>query len=833
MNPTNEVVRASAGAASSQNRRFRATLFLVWLTLIVAVLSQGARRGVSAPRRIAPRDALLALGFEANRGQHDRNTQFSLRTPAGPLQLTSDSTVMRTRQGTLRASWPGARPGLKAVGLDPRPERITYFEKRDMLHTRSYDRVRYDDVYPGIDLEYYRYNGELEHDWIVAPGADPGRIRMRFDGVVSARLTPEGDLALRCPDGDLLQRKPVIYQQVRGERIPVQGAYAPLRDGEFGFQLSTYDRSRPLVIDPVLEFSTYLGGVNSDVSVGLALDGAGRPLIAGNTTSIGFPRPLGIEDPLPETGFLLGFKSTGEDLDFISFFEGVRVAGVAVGPDGLPCVTGSARPGSVLPTPGGLQAGSLGLDDVVVMKLSANGADRVFGAVLGGSNVDNPSAIHVDAQGRIYVAGSTGSQDLPVRSAFQPIPSPESDGINHIRTDGFILRLSPDGSGLDYCSYAGNVGRDGVVSLAVGSDGAAFILLVAESDFPHFSSGTRIRLGSALLRLSEDGSSVLRRTLPGENRSNPRAFVVATDGSVFVASDAGSPPSENTRNLAIDRLSSDLATRLDTLEIPGSVPAEFLATDGDGFLYLAGNSFGAGAPLVNSLHGHLDPAPERDFSSYYFFSADAFLMKIQPDFRGIVYSTYLGGSSADRLAGVAPDVQGNVFLTGTTISADFPVAKPFSTLLNGKPANRRYIPGDAFLVKIRSEDDIRPHGRLSVSARELRFRARLPQGSGPTTPQFAERRVLAVTLANVGKFPLRVGIGSIQSQNTAADSNALSPFHLETRGRDLLLNPGKRHTLTLRWEPTSLGTQRALLPITSDDPKHALTHIRLVGTATR
>ncbi len=770
-------------------------------------------------------------GFEANVGQIDRSAQFLTRTPAGHLLLTSTGAVWPGRgprsAQPIRAHWIGSRADAPAVGAEPRPERITYFRKHDTLHTRSYDRVRYDEVYPGIDLEYYRNDGELEHDWIVAPGADPGRIRMRFDGVESARLTPEGDLALRCPDGDLLQRKPVIYQQVRGERVPVQGEYAALDSGEFGFRLSTYDRSHSLVIDPVLEFSTYLGGANSDVSVGLAVDGDGRPYLAGNTASQGFPYPVGNEEPGTNGGFLMRFKPSGEDLDFITFFEGVRVTGVTLGPDGSPFVIGAALKGHFEPSPGGLQAGPLGSQDVVVVKLSIDGGNRTYAAVVGGTSLDYPSVIRVDALGRAYVAGWTSSEDLPVRSAFQPTASAEPGGLNFFRTDGFIFRLSPEGSALDYCSYAGEVGRDVIESLAVGENGNALATLVAQSDLLNRGSPFRSRLGSALLRLSEDGSRVLSRTLPGKDRRNPLAFAVAADKSVFVAYAVGSV-SDRTHRLAIDRLSSDLATQLDTLEIPGSASAEILATDGDGFLYLAGNSFGAGAPLVNALHGHLDPAPDQAF-----FFLDAFVMKIKPDFRGIVYSTYLGGSSEDRLASVAPDAQGNVFLTGTTISADFPVAKPFSALLNGKPANRRYIPGDAFLVKIRSEDDIRPHGRLTVSARELRFRTRLPQGSGPTTPQFAERRVLAVTLANVGKLPLRVGIGSIQSQNTAADSDALSPFHLETRGRDLLLNPGKRHTLTLRWEPTSLGTQRALLPITSDDPRHALTHIRLVGTATR
>ena len=772
-------------------------------------------------------------GFEANVGQIDRSAQFLTRTPVGPVAFTSDSTVLRTRQGTLRASWPGGRPGLRAAGIEPRPERITYFEKRDTLHTRSYDRVRYDEVYPGIDLEYYRKNGELEHDWIVAPGADPGRIRMRFDGVESARLTPEGDLALRCPDGDLLQRKPVIYQQVRGERVPVQGEYASLPDGEFGFRLSAYDRSRPLVIDPVLEFSTYLGGANSDVSVGLAVDREGRPYVAGNTTSQGFPSPLGIEEPRTNGGFLMRFKPSGEDLDFITFFEGVRVTGVTLGPDGSPFVIGAALKGQFQPPPAGLQAGPLGSQDVVVVKLSIDGGNRTYAAVVGGTNQDYPSVIRVDALGRAYVGGSTSSLDWPTRNAFQPTPGGERGLLNSIQTDGFLFRLSPDGSALNYSSFAGDTGRDYIENLAVGADGQAMVTLVVEADLPSPVIFLRSRLGSALLRLSEDGSRVLSRMAPGKERSNPLAFAVAADKSVFVASALGSGW-DPTYRLAIDRLSPDLLIRSKRLEIPGNIPVRHMEIDSGGFLYLGGTARHSGVPLVNALHGHLEPVEPVELDpTLRFLHRDAFLMKVQPDLGGIVYSSYVGGSTDDRLEGLAPDAQGNVYLAGSTISADFPVAKPFSGLLNGKPANRRYIPSDAFLVKIRNENDTRPHGRLSVSARELRFRSRLPEGSVPITPQFAERRVLAVTLANVGKLPLRVGIGSIQSQNTAADRNALSPFHLETRGRDLLLNPGKRHTVTLRWEPTSLGTQRALLPVTSDDPKHALTHIRLVGTATR
>lgn len=276
----------------------------------------------------------LPLHFEHNQGQTDSHVRFLARGSGYSLFLTSNEAVLALKNRRLsgpavvRMTLAGANPVPMVTGRDELPGKANYFVGHDSTqwHTNvpMYDRVHYRAVYPGIDLTYYGNQGQLEFDFLVAPGADPGRISMSFGGARDVRIDPDGDLILRVAGGDLRQHTPVVYQDAQGARHQIAARYLMKGEREVGFDLGAYDRSRPLVIDPVLVYSTYLGGSSRDEGNDIAIDADGNAYVAGETSSADFPIESAAYPSLTGgiDGFVTKLNATGSALIYSTYLGG-------------------------------------------------------------------------------------------------------------------------------------------------------------------------------------------------------------------------------------------------------------------------------------------------------------------------------------------------------------------------------------------------------------------------------------------------------------------------------------------------------------------------------
>jgi hypothetical protein len=330
----------------------------------------------------------LPLRFELNQGQLDSQARFLVRGRGYSLFLTPTESVMvlrrssvakaRAKGGPIDESLPrttsassvvrtkliGSRTQPDINGLEELPGRSNYLIGNDpskwQAGVRSYARVKYTDVYPGIDLVYYGNNGRLEQDFVIGPGSEPGAIKLSFDGVRRLRIDDNGDLVLAVPGGELRQSKPVAYQLVQGRKQEVASRYRLLARNQVGFEVGAYDATLPLVIDPILVYSTYLGGNGEDISNGIALDPSGNAYVTGYTASTNFP-------------------------------------------------TLNPR-----------QAVKSGGNDAFVTKLNSAGNTLVYSTYLGGSGNDQGKAIAVDSSGNAYVSGFTSSTNFPIQGTLRP-----------------------------------------------------------------------------------------------------------------------------------------------------------------------------------------------------------------------------------------------------------------------------------------------------------------------------------------------------------------------------------------------------------------------------
>src|SRR6478735_8200909 len=255
-----------------------------------------------APERFAAHGYQLPLTFEVNQGQTDDRVDFLARGPGYNIFLTATEAVFALPRApaksglrpVMRMQLVGGAADPRVQGVDALPGKINYFRGQDAASWQTkvptYRRVQYSAVYPGVDLVYYGQSQQLEYDFIVSPGADPNTIKLGFAGVEQTTVDAQGDLVLKTAGGPLRFQKPVIYQiDNGGHRHTVEGGYVHRSRHQIGFRVGAYDRTRPLIIDPVLSYSTYLGGSGSDGGDSIAVDATGAMYVAGTTGSTDFP----------------------------------------------------------------------------------------------------------------------------------------------------------------------------------------------------------------------------------------------------------------------------------------------------------------------------------------------------------------------------------------------------------------------------------------------------------------------------------------------------------------------------------------------------------------
>ena len=605
----------------------------------LAVVLCSALTLAAAPREaaVAQAQATLAqtpLRFEANQGQWDPAVLYAARSGGFDMLFTAHGPAL-TIAGSHRVdiSLPNSNPAPAIEAIDKLPTRTNYFlGAREHWHTdiANYSRVRYGAVYPGVDVVYYGRQNQLEFDFVLQPGADPRTIRLQFQGARHLSITSEGDLAFEFGDGRMLQKKPLIYQEdpLTATRREVRGRYVRVARNVVGLRVDGYDRKRPLVIDPTLVYCSYLGGSGTDQINAVEVDSQGHLYVAGSTTTGDLLATNGaystvfngttnifvaIIDDTPGSGFPMLY------LTYIGGGGADIPLSMAVDSEENVYLTGTTTSTGFPLTVNAVQ--TTGAGSVVagfVLELNpfgmSGGVSLVYSTFLGGTTGDtSANGIVVDRKGLIYVIGSTKATDFPLTdSAYMSVTwGPQ---------DAFLCQIDPNAGALVYSTYLGGELADQGRSIAVAPNGLVYFAVTTEStEFPMAGYAYNYNLTApfgivlGVMDMTQSGAASL---------------VYST---YFGGSDI-----QEVRGIAFDAAGNLLVT--------GYTMATDFPVTPDAVQPKAGGNGDAFVSVVNPM---------------------AF-----PNF--LVYSTYLGGSQGEVAYGIAGDSAGNIYVTGYTLSPDFP-----------------------------------------------------------------------------------------------------------------------------------------------------------------
>ena len=643
----------------------------------------------------------LPLSFEANNGQTASQVQYLSRGSGYSLFLTENNAVFSLTQpssateGTpdstsavaLAMNLVGANPRATVTGLNQLSGTTNYFIGSNPSHWQTnianYGQVEYQNVYSGVNLVYYGNQQQLEYDFVVAPAQDPNQIMLNFQGANSITLGAQGDLVLHTASGDLLQHAPVIYQEIGGVRLAVPGRFVLGQQDQVSFQVGAYDRSLPLTIDPILSYSTYLGGSNYDAGTDITVDGAGNAYVIGETSSADFPATTGaFQTSLAGSYdvFVTKLNANGSALVYNTYLGGSgddEGYNIAVDNSGNAFITGETNSTNFPTTAGAFQATKSGSYEAFVTKLDSSGASLGYSTYLGGQSYDGGTGIAVDASGDAYVAGITQSSNFPTTpGAFQTTWSGSEKA--------FVTKLNNTGTALVYSTYLGGSSSDGASSIAVDANGNAYVTGFADStDFPttagafqssHASDGGYT--DAFVTKLNADGTALVYSTFLGGNHADAGcAIAVDSAGDAYVT---GSTASTNFPTTAGAFQTSNAGGLLDAFvtKLNGTgtalVYSTYLGGSGEdrGF-GIAVDSFG-NAYVTGDTQSANFPTTADAFQASSGGGDDAFVTELNSSGSTLAYSTYLGGNSGDVGEGIAVDNSGSAYVTGSSYSLNFP-----------------------------------------------------------------------------------------------------------------------------------------------------------------
>src|SRR6266513_1245206 len=552
------------------------------LTLLTLVAGFALPFAAFAETRVSQSYGKLPLHCEANQGQTHQDVRFLARGAGYSLYLTAGEAVLvltkpnpeakrdlrstPKRLGTqargtpvvVRMSLVGAAPKPRVSGREELPGKANYLIGKPAkwrTNVPTYAKVHYRAVYPGIDLVYYGNQRQLEYDFVVSPGADPGRIVLGFQGAERLEINAEGELVLHAAGGAIRQRVPVIYQEIDGVRTKIEGRYVLKDAHRVGFQVAAHDQSRPLVIDPTLVYSTYLGGSDVEYGMGIAVDAAGAAYVTGYTSSTDFT--AGCTDSCTvlngtlgssQNAFVTKINAAGTALVYSTYLGGSGMdagKGIAVDAAGAAYVTGYTQSADF--TAGCTDScmvlnGTLGgVQDAFVTKLDPTGCVLVYSTYLGGSDLEAGRGIAVDAQGAAYVTGFTRSTDFTDGCTD---PCMVLNGTLGGVQDAFVTKLDPTGCSLVYSTYLGGSGDEKGRGIAVDSAGAAYATgTTFSTDFTASCTAPCTVLNGSLggnsdafvTKLDPTGSALVFSTyLGGSGDEDGRGIAVDSAGAAYV-----------------------------------------------------------------------------------------------------------------------------------------------------------------------------------------------------------------------------------------------------------------------------------------------------------
>jgi len=736
-----------------------------WISGLV-ILALGSLRLSSQERQSVDRARIeVALGqlplyFIEDRGADPEGVSFAIRGAEKTLFFSREGITFRLKgkdKGwVVKLDFVGADPAVVPRGEDRQPAVFSYFigpEKEWKTGLKTFARLVYENLWPGIDLVYRGTVNKLKYEFVVRPGADPSRIRLRYRGCRSLVLSEHGAIKVDTPAGGFEDAPPSAYQEIDGKRVAVEMAYVLFEDSracqDFGFRIGDYDRSRALVLDPViLVYCGYVGGAVWDYGGGIAVDSAGNVYLAGSTQSgqNTFPVKVGPDltynDTRPDgDAFVAKVNAQGTALVYCGYIGGASRdwgSDIAVDDSGNAYVAGSTqsdeRTFPVTMGPDLTYNGGRNEGDAFVAKVNPQGTGLVYCGYIGGAGDDRGYGIAVDSGGNAYVTGETLSDEktFPVKVG----PDLTYNTVSGIRGDAFVAKVHPQGSWLRYCGYIGGAGNDLGQRVTVDGAGNAYVTGTTQSDertFPvkvgpdlTFNGGGV--LGDAFVaKVDPQGTWLTYCGFIG-GAGDDTGYAIAVDGvgSAYVTGTTDSDQStfpvsvgpDLTHNGSHDAYVAKVNPQGTGLTYcgyvggSGSDAGNGIALDG------AGNAFVVGFASSDQTTFPAREGPALTHNGGYY---DVFVARVSLQGTGLAFCGYIGGADYEVSCGIAVDSAGNGYVTGTTRSYGpaFPatvgpdlthngggydvfVAKVACTLLAGSGAPR---PGNTYSLALNSSAD--------------------------------------------------------------------------------------------------------------------------------
>ena len=655
--------------------------------------------------------------FEENHGQADARALYIARAGDQTAFVTSDGLVLALKDQAVAMHLVDADPRVRFATQSPLEGVSNYYlGRRAFTGLQHFSAVRAANIRPNIDIVYHANGQNLEYDLVIHAGGNPAALQFRFDGGAAPELDQNGDLVFKLSSGELRQHAPRVWQQMGDQRREIACRYEISGEREVRLLLSDYDRSRDLVVDPILSYSTYLAGTGSDAPLGIAVDSTGFAYVTGYTTSLDFPATAGALRGYSDA-FVSKLNATGTALIYSTFIGGSyqdQANAIAI-EAGNAYITGFTYSFDFPFTSGAAVSGPA---NAFVVEVNASGS-LVYATGLGGNGYSVGTAIAVDTTGTAYAAGSTQASNFPVTTGALKT----TKGTNN---NAFVAKVNASGQ-VVFATYLGGTGNDSATAIAVDPSGNTYVGgTAASANFPvtkgAFSTVLNGGQDAFVAKLNASGSALIYATFLGGSSyeyagglavdAAGDCFVTGTTASIDFPTTPGSFVSTVTgyrNSWYVTKLNATGTKLVYSTYLLGSPyqNTSFIALNSSGNAFVAGTNSGTFSTTPGALR--MGPPPNS-------YETDVFLVKLSTAGTELNYSTLLGAAGTQTTAsGLAFDGKGGIYLTGWTNGAAFPVTATAFQSSAPKPANGQ----SGFVAKINMNSPALCEPALSPSSINL------------------------------------------------------------------------------------------------------------------
>lgn len=642
---------------------------------------------------LSPTKTIFAIKNQQNANNFSKNPKINRRNPI------VESTT------TLTMELIGANNNAKPIELDKLETKSNYLISNNQnewqTNVENFSKVKYQNIYKGIDIVYYGNQKQLEYDLIVSPYINPDTISIAFPEAENLNIDSQGNLIINVNNKTINKKKPYIYQDIDGIKQEIAGNYIIKENNQISFNIGQYDTSKPLVIDPTIGYSTYLGGTDSDFSNAIAIDKSGNTYIVGYTESVNFPTNNPEQKSISGKNdlFIAKLNPTGTSLIYSTYIGGSEDEfgnGISVDSNGNVYVAGytfsknfpiaspfQSQNGNTTPDSGG---------DAFVVKLNPQGSALIYSTYLGGMGDDMATGIAVDSQSNVYITGITDSVNFPVTN---PIQGKSSGGF-----DAFVTKINAAGNSIGYSTYFGGSDNDFANAITIDKDNNVYIVGLTDSrNIPVTNALQPIIAGDSdgfIAKFDATGNSISFATyLGGSNFDVITSIAVDSASNVYVTGLTNSEDfsvvnpiqksNAGSLDVFVSKLNATGTSFVYSTYLGGAddEQANSIAVDAMNNVYIMGVTTSMDFPVAN-------PTQKSNAGGQ-----DAFMTKINAAGNALTFSTYLGGTGNDTGISLAIDAKGSVFMTGVTNSMDFPMSKPLQSACGCDPTKKV---NDAFIT---------------------------------------------------------------------------------------------------------------------------------------